>query len=148
MKEKRRRKRRGRGSTVQQLFTEVLSSYFTRKHGHSYRNSPTGQSPTLSAWHSCTCLLHFLPFILSLWLEGPPGALSLSPPSTDLYLKENKNWIPVLKKKIILQKAKSLIQWSFWTKWMQTTKDFNWSNFPIFLSVLHGIIMIYVNIHI
>lgn len=36
---KRRWKRRGRGGTVQQLFTVVLSSYFMRKHCHSLLNS-------------------------------------------------------------------------------------------------------------
>lgn len=80
MEEERRWKRRGRGNTVQQLFTEVLSSYFTRKHSHSYLNSPTGQSPTPSVSHSCRCLLHFLPFILTLWMEMPPEPSNLSPP--------------------------------------------------------------------
>lgn len=42
----------GRGGTVRQLFTVVLSSYFTRKQSHSYLNSSSW--PALSAIHSCT----------------------------------------------------------------------------------------------
>lgn len=156
MEGKRRRKTRGRGSTVQQLFTEVLSSYFTRKHSHSYLNSPTGQSPTPSASHSCRCLLHFLPFILTLWMELPPEPPSLSPPicwflsqreqMLDTCLNENDIffWNIIIFNKT-LRHVLALSSGISWSNKHRQQKVLMGQNFLFYLSVLHGIIMICVN---
>lgn len=90
----RRWKRWGRGGTVRQLFTVVLSSYFTRKQSHSYLNSsswPVSSSvcntflhrdvyctlcPSISVLCRCKChqTLHRVSVL----------------PSVDLYLKGDK----------------------------------------------------------
>lgn len=83
MEGKRRWKRRGRGGTVQQLFTVVLSSYFTRKHSHSLLNSsswPVSNSG-LQYIPAQRCLLHSLPSILRVSVH----------PSVVLYLEGNEN---------------------------------------------------------
>lgn len=131
--EKKRWWRRGRGSTVQQLFTEVLSSYFTRKHTLSFWNSPTGQSPTPSVLHSCRCLLHFPPFILTLWMEMPPEPPSLSPPICWFISYREEKLDPCLKEKDSVSEIQAnLIQWSSWTKQMQTANTFIRSSFSFF----------------
>lgn len=71
VEEKRRWLRRGRGGTVQQLFTVVLSSYFTWKHCHSLLNS--------SSWPVSNCCLQhipaqrcLMPSSLALWMQMLP----------------------------------------------------------------------------
>ena len=71
-----------------------LSSYFTRKHSHSFLKSPAGQSPALSAIHSCTCPLHSLASIFTEWMQiSLDLPLSLCPPICRFISQKDKKKI-------------------------------------------------------
>lgn len=78
------RERGGRGGgTVRQLFTVVLSSYFTRKQSHSILNSsswPVSSSVCNTFLHRDVYCTLYPPFT-ALWMQiSPDPSLSLSPP--------------------------------------------------------------------